>query len=203
MHYLTTNCQSHAAYRDNGLDLRRQVFCMTVGQNYLDNTPMIFMDETTVRLDMQLKKCWQSRTKRLMLPTTTYPREVVTLYGSVSNATKAPIMWYMSTSTNAVDFLKFCRQIRKNLKPQYANMPVTLVLDNHSAHDCAWSLRRLGWKTARLLPVFTPDNSSYLNPAEFIWSNLKRNFRYKLAELRIAQRDLRRPDLIRLAEEAM
>ena len=183
--YIGVNSQSHAAYRDAGLDLRRQEFCVQIGDKLVNDSPTVFMDETTVKLSYIIKKAWMPTTCRVMVPCTTYPDEVVTIYGALSKATKTPIMWFMSRSTNKEDFLKFCRKIRKNLKPQFANEHVDLVLDNHSAHSNYWSLRRLSWKICRLNPIFTPDNSSWLNPAEFIWAHLKRIYRYNLAELRL------------------
>ena len=51
--------------------------------------------------------------------------------------------------------------------------------------------------------MFVPSNTSFLNPAEAIWSNMKRIFRYKLAALRLVKKDLRRPDLLDTAEKSM
>ena len=142
-------------------------------------------------------------TRRIALCTTTYPRETVTIYGCVSNATIEPIMWYFARTTNAKDFLTFCKQIRKKLLPQYKDVPVTLVIDNHSGHICRWTTQRLKWKTVRMERLLTPTNSSFLNPSEQIWSNLKRIYRYRLASLRLTRRNLTRKDLLTLGEESM
>ena len=107
--YLSAKAQSHASYHNDGKDLEREEFCMDIGKKYIDNEALIFMDETTVKLDYQIKKCWQNTKQRMMLCTNTYPKEVVTIYGCVSRVTKKPIMWYMERTTNKLGFLKFCR----------------------------------------------------------------------------------------------
>ena len=53
--YLRVHSQSHAADYDETLELRRQQFCMELGQRLLDDENLVFMDESTVRLDAQIK----------------------------------------------------------------------------------------------------------------------------------------------------
>ena len=138
-----------------------------------------------------------------MLCRNTYPAGSITVYGALSRCTKKPINYMFSKSTNGADFIKFLKQVRKDIKPEFQNEEITLVCDNHSGHISHWSTARIKWKLIRFTRLLLPSNSSFLNPSERIWSRLKAIYRYRLAELRLTQRNIRLTDCQQLAYEAM
>ena len=61
-------------------------------------------------------------------------------------------------------------QIKGQLEAKHARLPVTLVIDNHTAHRAADNLNYEGFNV-----LFTPAYSSYFNSQETVWNQVRRS----------------------------
>ena len=71
-------------------------------------------------------------------------------------------------TTNAALWKQFLLQIKGQLQAKHVRLPVTLVIDNHSAHYATSVVDYSGFNV-----LFTPGYSSFYNSQERIWSITK------------------------------
>ena len=112
----------------------RVTFVCELAECLLADKPMVFMDETSANLWNKKRTCWTPVDNRLKLPLTSSRGISKTVIGGISLITHTPFTWTLAPSTNTDNFIRYLTYLRTQLKPEYTNEKITIVLDNHSAH---------------------------------------------------------------------
>ena len=128
---------------------------------------VIYLDETTVHLQMKLAKCWLTPGMKLSMIKERGPS--ITVIGAISEERGLIHSLIISENNNALHFQKFLY----GLKHKCRGRRVIVVLDNLRIHH-AKLLNDV--YDADFKELFLPPYSSVLNPIERLWSVFKRRW---------------------------
>lgn len=150
---------------------------------------LIYVDETSFNPVGIVNKVWQNPKSPLVIPTMGRRPKCVTLFGAISDSLPC-LLFKLAPSTNRDDFVNFLEFIRRYINTSDGRSQTYLVLDNHRAH---WNkpgnqvrqyidkdFRESGH---RFVLTFQPFYSCEFNAQETVWSQVKRVYRRKIAEI--------------------
>ena len=162
-----------AANLTKPLELKRRLFALTLQSLQMLNEPVIFADESQFNVWMQKRYYWQPRDCRVTLPMQPSRGKGFTVLGGVSEIIEKGAFFTFARTTNQESFLQFLDGLKHSLTlPPWKK--AYLVLDNHSAHSTASVRTKLA---QHFHPLYLPPNTSFLNPAEFLWKLLKHGYK--------------------------
>lgn len=162
-----------AANLTKPLELKRRLFALTLQSLQMLNEPVIFADESQFNVWMQKRYYWQPRDCRVTLPMQPSRGKGFTVLGGVSEVIANGAFFSFARTTNQESFVQFLEGLKHSLTlPPWKK--AYLVLDNHSAHSTASVRAKLA---EHFHPLYLPPNTSFLNPAEFLWKLLKHGYK--------------------------
>ncbi|MBK8023054.1 MAG: IS630 family transposase [Chloroflexi bacterium] len=138
------------------------------------------MDETTISLHPPLRRCWTKRGKRQLIPAPGSP-QYLHVFGAY-NWRNGQVTHCTSKHKNSDAFIAFLDRLL-HLHPR---LKLILVLDNASYHRSKAVQAALSHWGDRLLLIWLPKYSPFLNPIERFWLHFK--------QLTVANRLHRSPD---------
>jgi putative transposase len=135
--------------------------------NPIAHTELLFVDETTVSLHPPLRRCWTRRGQRTLVPAPGSPH-YLHVFGAYNwhsgfvDALTAP-------RKNSETFIHFLEQ----LTATYPRQRLILVMDNASYHHSKATQAALSLFADRILVLWLPKYSPFLNPIERFWLHFK------------------------------
>jgi transposase len=122
------------------------------------------VDETTVSLHPPLRRCWIRRGQRKLIPAAG-SRDYLHVFGGYN--------WHSAyltaTHKNSDTFVAFL----EHLLAEYPRQQLILVMDNASYHHSKTAHAALSLYEDRLLVIWLPKYSPFLNPIERFWLHFK------------------------------
>lgn len=125
------------------------------------------MDETTVSLHPPLRRCWMRRGERKLIPAPGSPH-YLHVFGAY-NWHSGRVSYLTSAYKNSDAFIAFL----EHLLAQYPRQHLILVMDNASYHHSKTVRAALSLYEDRLLVIWLPKYSPFLNPIERFWLHFK------------------------------
>lgn len=125
------------------------------------------MDETTVSLHPPLRRCWMQRGQRKTIPGAGTP-EHLHVFGAY-NWDSGFVTYTTARQKNSESFIAFL----EHLLATYPHQHLVLVMDNASYHRSRTTQAALSLYEDRLLVVWLPKYSPFLNPIERFWLHFK------------------------------
>ena len=125
------------------------------------------MDETTVSLHPPLRRCWMRRGERKLIPAPGSP-QYLHVFGAY-NWHSGRVSYLTSAHKNRDTFVAFL----EHLLAQYPRQHLILVMDNASYHHSKTVRAALSFYEHRLLVIWLPKYSPFLNPIERFWLHFK------------------------------
>lgn len=138
------------------------------------------MDETTISLHPPLRRCWTKCGKRQLIPAPGSP-QYLHVFGAY-NWRNGQVTHCTSKHKNSDAFIAFLDHLLR----QHPRLKLILVLDNASYHRSKAVQAALSHWGDRLLLIWLPKYSPFLNPIERFWLHFK--------QLTVANRLHRSPD---------
>lgn len=129
------------------------------------------MDETLMRLNAPVIKCWMKRGQQKRLPLFTGTRHSQMLAGALNWRTGHVHVRELDR-LNTEALIGYFEWLFTTVYPAQT---VVLVMDNASFHHSAALQAALAWFDDRLLILWLPPYSPDLNPIERFWKHLKAN----------------------------
>lgn len=129
------------------------------------------MDETLIRLNAPVLKCWMKRGQQKSLPFFTGTRHSQMLTGALNWRT-GHVHVRELVRLNSESIIAYFEWLFTEV---YPTSLVVLVMDNASFHHSAAVQAALAHFGDRLLLVWLPPYSPDLNPIERFWKHLKAN----------------------------
>ena len=141
------------------------------------NTPMAYIDETTVMINNIKTKTWQRSDSAVYSPKNDENLKSVTVYGCVGHPgiMERPFLQtgYRTRGEELIPFLKRILELRRDGRP---GVKMVLVMDRHSAHfGIPTGVRNFILNNFR--PYYLPTATSELNSAETLFSVMKRHLK--------------------------
>ena len=127
------------------------------------------MDETGIRLDPVLRKCWMKRGEQKQVPLPQKPVQPIHLFGGYNWHDNA-LCWMFAERRNSEAFVIWLEQL---MVKTYPTQTVVLLLDNASFHKSSVAQAAISLFEHRLLVLFLPPYAPQLNPIERYWNHLK------------------------------
>ena len=135
-----------------------------------DEFKLIFMDETTVRLDPRLRAGWMKIGQQKRIPATRpgekQKRHIFGGYHGLDDT----IIWTTAHTKHSATLISFIEELRVKQPPTGR---VVWVMDNASYHKSASALAALSLFEHRVMVIWLPPDGSDLNPIERFWRFLK------------------------------
>lgn len=125
------------------------------------------MDETTVSLHPPLRRCWMKQGQRTLIPAPGSPQHLH-VFGAYNWHT-GHVSHLSSTRKNSETFITFL----EHLLQQHPRRKLILVLDNASYHRSKAVQAALSHWQDRLILLWLPKYSPFLNPIERFWLHFK------------------------------
>lgn len=125
------------------------------------------MDETTVSLHPPLRRCWMKRGERKLIPAPGTPQHLH-LFGAY-NWRNLRVTYTTASRKNSETFLAFL----EHLLAEYPRQKLVVVMDNASYHHSKTTRAALSLYEDRLLVIWLPKYSPFLNPIERFWLHFK------------------------------
>lgn len=145
-----------------------------LGSLVCGGTPIIYIDETSIRAQDCPRKSWATREDPNVHLIDANGSLAVTVYGAIGACIPATFM--LARSTNAADYQQFVRLVAGKLPADLPKKPVWFH-DGHAAHTSAAS-RSLVAHYFR--PLQNVPYTSEFNAIEYVWGLLKRDVRRRL-----------------------
>ena len=113
----------------NGLAQKRREFARQLAELIIDDTPIVYVDETTFNTWLRKTHSWQRPLEKVTIKLN--PRRIgeCTLYGAIGACMARPV-YYVGKSTNKTDFVEFLKLVKIEL----GDVRPVLVYDNHRSH---------------------------------------------------------------------
>jgi transposase len=143
------------------------------------------MDESTVSLHPPLRRCWTLCGQRKLIPAPGTP-QAVHVFGAYNWHT-GHVSYRVEQAKNSETFVAFLEQLLQ----AYPRQHLILVMDNASYHHSKTANAALSLYEDRVLVIWLPKYSPFLNPIERFWLHFK--------HLAVANRLHRSVDALRLA----
>jgi putative transposase len=128
---------------------------------------LLFVDETTVSLHPPLRRCWMRRGQRKIIPGAGASQHLH-IFGAYDWASGF-VSYTLTERKNSDSFVAFL----EHLLADYQHQKLILVMDNASYHHSAAAQAALSLFAERILVLWLPKYSPYLNPIERFWLHLK------------------------------
>ena len=125
------------------------------------------MDETTVSLHPPLRRCWMRRGERKLIPAPGSP-QYLHVFGAY-NWHSGRVSYLTSAYKNSDTFIAFV----EHLLAEHPRQHLILVMDNASYHHSKAVRAALSLYEDRLLVIWLPKYSPFLNPIERFWLHFK------------------------------
>lgn len=125
------------------------------------------MDETTVSLHPPLRRCWMRCGERKLIPAPGTPRHLH-IFGAY-NWHSGRVNYRTDPQKNSDSFIAFIEQLLE----AYPNQHLILVMDNASYHHSKTVRAALSLYQDRILVIWLPKYSPFLNPIERFWLHFK------------------------------
>jgi transposase len=125
------------------------------------------VDETTVSLHPPLRRCWMKRGQRKLIPAPGTPQHLH-VFGAY-NWRSARVTYTTAQHKNSDTFIAFI----EHLLEEYPRQHLILVMDNASYHHSKTVRAALSLLEDRLLVIWLPKYSPFLNPIERFWLHFK------------------------------
>ena len=141
------------------------------------NTPMAYIDETTVMVNNLKTKTWQRSDSAVYTPKNDENLKSVTVYGCVGHPRlfERPIL-QTGTRTRGEELIPFLRRVLELRRDGRPDQRMVLVMDRHSAHfGVPTGVRTFIENNFR--PYFLPTATSELNSAETLFAIMKRQLK--------------------------
>lgn len=135
--------------------------------NPIAHTELLFVDETTVSLHPPLRRCWMRCGERKLIPAPGSP-QYLHVFGAYNWHT-GRVSYQTDAHKNSDAFVAFL----EGLLAQYPRQKLILVMDNASYHPSKTTRAALSLYEARLLVIWLPKYSPFLNPIERFWLHFK------------------------------
>lgn len=135
-----------------------------------------------------LRRCWMKRGQRKLVPGAGLS-EHLHVFGAYDWATGF-VSYTTATRKNTDSFVAFLEHVLA----EYPHQKLVLVMDNASYHRSAAAQAALSLYADRLLVLWLPKYSPYLNPIERFWLHLK--------QFTVANHLYRSLDAVRLSLES-
>lgn len=126
------------------------------------------MDETTVSLHPPLCRCWTRRGERKLIPAPGIQQHLH-LFGAY-NWHSGRVSYVTHAKKNSDTFIQFL----EHLLEDYPRQHLILVMDNASYHRSKTVQAALSLYQDRILVIWLPKYSPFLNPIERFWLHFKR-----------------------------
>lgn len=138
-----------------------------------------------------LRRCWMKRGQRKLIPAPGTPLHCHVL--GAYNWHSGKLDWLNALKKNSETFIAFLEHLAFTV---YPDQRLILVMDNASYHKSRATIAALAALEDRILVVWLPKYSPFLNPIERFWLHLK-----NLANANCLHPDL--DSLIRTIDEKM
>jgi len=125
------------------------------------------VDETTVSLHPPLRRCWMRRGERKLIPAPGSP-QFLHIFGAY-NWHSGRVTYRTSAHKNSDTFLAFVEHVLEEHPRQH----LILVMDNASYHHSKMVRAALSLYEHRLMVIWLPKYSPFLNPIERFWLHFK------------------------------
>lgn len=136
------------------------------------------MDESLVRLNASLVKCWMKRGQQKRIPLFTGTRQTQMLAGAL-NWQSGQVHVQPLAHLNSEELIPYFEWLLTTI---YPTQTIVLVMDNASFHHSRSLQAFLACHDDRLVVFWLPPYSPDLNPIERFWKHLKEhcaNYLYK------------------------
>jgi putative transposase len=165
------------------------------------------VDETTVSLHPPLRRCWMKRGKRTLVPAPGSPQYLHVFGGYHWHSGR--VTYLTATHKNSDSFIAFL----EHLLDTHPRQHLILVLDNASYHHSRTAHAALSLYEDRLLVIWLPKYSPFLNPIERFWLHFKQlavanrlhrsldTLRTSVDEVMRQQNTLHHPNRLRLLDK--
>jgi transposase len=175
--------------------------------NPVAHTELLFVDETTVSLHPPLRRCWMRRAERKLIPAPGSP-QYLHVFGAY-NWHSGRVSYRTATHKNSDSFVTFLEHVLE----EYPRPHLILVMDNASYHHSKTTQAALSLYEDRLLVIWLPKYSPFLNPIERFWLHFKQlavanRLHRSLAALQLSvdevmqqQNTLHHPNRLRLLDQ--
>lgn len=125
------------------------------------------MDETTVSLHPPLRRCWMKRGERKLIAAPGTPQHLH-VFGAY-NWRNLEVTHTTASRKNSETFIAFL----EHLLTEYPRQKLVVVMDNASYHHSQTTKAALSLHEDRLLVIWLPKYSPFLNPIERFWLHFK------------------------------
>lgn len=163
-----------SAARETALETQRAAYARQLAELIASGHPVVYLDETSVHLQMTQRKTWQLEGTQLSA-TIHAQQQRLTLYGAIGACIDEQVLM-IGQSTNAEEFCDFLELLIASVTRSYSGSTPVLALDNHRAHHATRTRRHLEHFRVYWLPPY----SSPLNAIERLWAVVKRQYRQHL-----------------------
>ena len=157
------------------LDEERSQFALLLARLSLNNwDKVLWFDETTYNSFTCLKRSWSTRKDPNLHPRAKR-RWNTTVYGTIGLPLGERNKYHyvkLGTSTERVQFLQYCKELKAKLPYRFQHEKPILVLDNHPAHRGA----ALEVLSKDFVVLYLPAYSCEFNSVEKLWSASKVRF---------------------------
>jgi transposase len=125
------------------------------------------MDETTVSLHPPLRRCWMRKGERKLIPAPG-AQQHLHVFGAY-NWRNQQLTYTTASHKNSETMVAFLER----LLDDYPRQKLVLVMDNASYHHSKTTKAALSLYEGRLLVIWLPKYSPFLNPIERFWLHFK------------------------------
>lgn len=163
----------HCLAKQPHLSAERQKMAVLLGSLLCSDSPIIYMDETSVRAQDCPRRSWATRSDPSVHYVDNDGSLSITVFGAIG--TCIPPTFMLADSTNAQDYKKFVRLVAGKVPPD-VRKPLWFF-DGHAAHARRESVQYAAnyFRLIQSVPY-----SSEFNSIEYVWGLFKRDVRRKL-----------------------
>ena len=175
--------------------------------NPIAHSELLFVDETTVSLHPPLRRCWMRRGERKLIPAPGNP-QFLHVFGGY-NWHSGRVSYLTAPHKNSDTFIAFL----EHLLAEYPRQHLIVVMDNASYHHSKTVRAALSLYEDRLLVIWLPKYSPFLNPIERFWLHFKQlavanrlhrsldTLKLSVDEVMLQQNTLGHPNRLRLLDK--
>lgn len=130
---------------------------------------LLFVDESTVTLELDIRACWMKRGKQTRLPAPPGARKFHHVIGALNWRTQK-VSHTIVQRKNGQTFIEFLEHV---FETEYPNKPLMVVMDNAPYHRSKEVKAMLNLYTPRVVQYWLPPYCATLNPIERFWRHMK------------------------------